>query len=77
MAKFSMTKYLTAVTLFIINLKVLYAEPSCPVVLKNIDEVPRCQSNFYLYGAAKAVNGGSSIQLTNSGGSSAGQVMYK
>ncbi|KAK3204620.1 hypothetical protein Dsin_018666 [Dipteronia sinensis] len=72
-----MTKYLTIVTLFIINLKVLSAEPSCPVVLGTFDEVPRCWSNFYLYGAAKAINGRYYVQLTNSDGSSVGRVMYK
>ncbi|KAK3212479.1 hypothetical protein Dsin_017185 [Dipteronia sinensis] len=72
-----MTMYLIAVTLFIINLNVLSAEPSCPIGLNTFDEVPRCQSNFYLYGSAKAVNGGSSIQLTTLDGSSAGRVMYK
>ena len=75
MAKCSMTKYLTTVTLLIINFMVLSGEPSCPVVLSRIDEVPRCRSEISLYGDAMAVNGGSSVQLTTSDRSSAGRLM--
>ncbi|KAI9196339.1 hypothetical protein LWI28_023067 [Acer negundo] len=77
MAKFSMTKDLTTVTLFIFNLKVLSAEPSCPVVLNRTNEVPRCRYEICFYRATMVINGGSSVQLTTSNRSSAGQVMYK
>ncbi|KAK0588670.1 hypothetical protein LWI29_003957 [Acer saccharum] len=77
MAKFSMTNYLTTVILFICGLKVLSAEPSCPVVLNSFHELPRCRSEICLYGDAMVVNGGSSIQLTSSDPSSSGRLMYK
>ncbi|KAI9162453.1 hypothetical protein LWI28_027555 [Acer negundo] len=77
MAKFSMTQYLTTVTLFIFNLKVLTAEPSCPVVLNKTIEVPRCRSKIFFYGATMAVNGGSSVQFTTLDHSSARLIVYK
>ena len=77
MAKFSMTNYLTTVILFICGLKVLSAEPSCPVVLNSFHELPRCRSEICLYGDAMVVNGGSSVQLTSSDPSSSGRLMYK
>ncbi|KAK0583711.1 hypothetical protein LWI29_001861 [Acer saccharum] len=77
MATFFMSKYFTALTLFIFNFNVLSADPSSSFFFKSFDKDPSFESSIALYGDAKVVNGGSSVQLTNSAGSSAGRVMYK
>ncbi|KAI9154536.1 hypothetical protein LWI28_027659 [Acer negundo] len=77
MAKFSMAQYLTAVTLFIFNLKVFSAEPSYCVFHNKTNEVPRCRSEFSVYGVAMAINGRSSVQLINSNRSNAKLIVYR
>ncbi|KAH7553785.1 hypothetical protein ACOSQ2_029654 [Xanthoceras sorbifolium] len=77
MAAFFMSKYFTALTLLIFHFKVLAADPSSSFSFKSFDKDPSFESSIALYGDAKLVNGGYSVQLTNSASSNAGRVVYK
>ncbi|XP_021897290.1 L-type lectin-domain containing receptor kinase S.4-like [Carica papaya] len=77
MAAFSTSCCFTLLTVLIFNFKILAAEPDSSFSFKSFGRDPSFEANIALYGDAKVLDGGSSVQLTNSVSSSAGRVMYK
>ncbi|GAV65482.1 Lectin_legB domain-containing protein [Cephalotus follicularis] len=77
MAILSILRYLTTATVLVFHCKTLSADQDSSFAFKRFGKDPNFEANIALYGDAKVVNGGSSVQLTNSVSSSAGRVMYK
>ncbi|KAJ6992960.1 hypothetical protein NC653_016169 [Populus alba x Populus x berolinensis] len=77
MAKLSISTCLTVLTFMIFHLKMLHAVSSYSFSFGSFDKDPNFESNIALYGDAKVVGNGSSLQLTRPVSSSAGRVMYK
>ncbi|KAJ4704535.1 L-type lectin-domain containing receptor kinase VIII.2-like [Melia azedarach] len=85
MAIFFTSSYFAALALLVFHFKILTAEPSSSFSaeqsssfsFKSFGKDPTFESNIALYGDSKVVNGGYSVQLTNSVRSSSGRVMYK
>ncbi|CAK7333591.1 unnamed protein product [Dovyalis caffra] len=77
MAKLSISTYLTMLTFLIFHLKMLNADSSYSFSFESFDKNLNFESNIALYGDAKVVGNGSSLQLTHSVSSSAGRVIYK
>ncbi|KAF5476192.1 hypothetical protein F2P56_007927 [Juglans regia] len=77
MAALPISRLLTVLTLFIFFLKSLAADEDSHFSFTRFQNDPKNESKITLYGAAKVVDGGSAIQLTDRVSSSAGRVMYK
>ncbi|GMY14421.1 L-type lectin-domain containing receptor kinase VIII.2-like [Fagus crenata] len=77
MAASSISTHLTALTLFIFFFKSLAADPNPSFSFTRFVNDPKFESNIALYGDAKVVNGGYSVQLTGPVSSSVGRVLYK
>ncbi|KAJ6331580.1 hypothetical protein OIU76_010040 [Salix suchowensis] len=77
MAKLCISTCLTMLAFVIFHLKKLNAVSSYSFSFESFDKNPNFESNFALYGDAKVVGNGSSLQLTHSVSPSAGRVMYK
>ncbi|KAG6643336.1 hypothetical protein CIPAW_09G204300 [Carya illinoinensis] len=77
MAALPISRHLVVLTLFIFFLKSLAADEDSHFSFTRFQNDPKKGSKITLYGAAKVVDGGSAIQLTDRVSSSAGRVMYK
>ncbi|KAF5737206.1 lectin-like protein [Tripterygium wilfordii] len=71
------SSYFKILTFLIFCFKTISADPSTSFFLKRFDKDPNFESRIALYGDAKVVGGGSSVQLTASVSKSAGRIMYK
>uniref|UniRef100_A0A2P2JKW2 Lectin-like protein At1g53070 n=1 Tax=Rhizophora mucronata TaxID=61149 RepID=A0A2P2JKW2_RHIMU len=76
MARFPLLTYLTSVNFLIFHFNLLAADPYYLFPFASYGKDPNFESSIALYGDAKFVDNGSSIQLTHSVSSSGGRVMY-
>ena len=77
MASPSLSTYLTTLSLIVFFFRALSAVPIPSFSLNSFGKDPSFESDFALYGDAKVVNGGSSVQLSGPASSSAGRFVYK
>lgn len=77
MAAFPTSRYFIVLYFFTLSFESLIAESNSSFSFKNFGGNSSFQSVLALYGDAKAVNGGSSLQLTAPSVSSAGRVIYR
>ncbi|KAL6954603.1 hypothetical protein U1Q18_044593 [Sarracenia purpurea var. burkii] len=77
MAPLSPSRYITALSFLILSLKTIYAASDSSFEFKNFDNVSKFESTLALYGDAKVVNGGLSLQITGSSSLSSGRVFFR
>uniref|UniRef100_A0A5B6YVC8 Putative L-type lectin-domain containing receptor kinase VIII.2-like n=1 Tax=Davidia involucrata TaxID=16924 RepID=A0A5B6YVC8_DAVIN len=77
MATYSTSRYFAALFLLFLYFKALTAYPDSSIFFKNFDIYSNFESQLALYGDAKVVNEGSSVQISGSSSSSAGRLVYK
>ena len=77
MASPSLFTYLTAFSLIVFFFRTFTAVPIPSFSLNSFGKDPSFESDFALYGYAKVVNGGSSVQLSGPASASAGRFVYK
>lgn len=77
MATLSTFRYFTALFLVILFFKTTASDTNSTFAFKNFDKDSNFESTLALYGSAKVVNGGSSVQITGFSSLSSGRVFYK
>ncbi|KAM7464002.1 hypothetical protein LguiA_032123 [Lonicera macranthoides] len=77
MAPFSISRYFKTLCFLILYLQTLTADPNTSFYFKNFGKHIKIESNLAMYGDAKVINGGSSVQITGPSIYSAGRVMFK
>ncbi|CAK9158311.1 unnamed protein product [Ilex paraguariensis] len=77
MASFSTSRYFAALSFLILCFKTITADPNSSFSIKNFGKDSNFGSQISLYGDAKVVDDGLSVQITGSSISGAGRMMYK
>ncbi|KAJ8899956.1 hypothetical protein K2173_019661 [Erythroxylum novogranatense] len=77
MAKFPISTTFVSLTFLISHLSLIIADTNLSFSFQSFGKDQNFESNIALYGDAKVVDNGSSVQLTHSVNSSGGRVMYR
>jgi hypothetical protein len=77
MATISPSRYILALSVLILLFKTISGFSNSTFSFKNFGNGSNYESKLALYGAAKVVNGGSSVQITGFSSSDSGRIFYK